>query len=123
MVSTHSVYRLEGDRLVGDVVAHYATTDADSVLQLTSEGTRAPRSKERNRLVTPKLREERVMRTLWSTSHCWHRRVAPALMQIPSPSIPTITRSCSRTTRFVLRITAGRRGVRHAPSTRVSPCS
>ena len=41
MVSTHSVLRLEGDRLIGDVVAHYTTTDADSVLQLTSEGTRA----------------------------------------------------------------------------------
>lgn len=42
MVSTHSVLRLEGDRLVGDIVAHYTTTDADSVLNLTSEGTRAP---------------------------------------------------------------------------------
>ena len=41
MVTTHSVLRLEGDRLIGDIVAHYTTTDADSVLQLTSEGTRA----------------------------------------------------------------------------------
>ncbi len=42
MVTTHSVYRLEGDRLVGTVVAHYATTEADSVLRLSTEGTRAP---------------------------------------------------------------------------------
>jgi hypothetical protein len=42
MVTTHSVYRLEGDRLVGTVVAHYETSDADSVLVLQSEGTRAP---------------------------------------------------------------------------------
>jgi hypothetical protein len=42
MVATHSVYRLEGDRLVGTVVARYPTGDADSVLVLRSEGTRAP---------------------------------------------------------------------------------
>lgn len=42
MVSTHSVMRLEGDRLVGSIEAHYTTTDADSVLNLTSEGTRHP---------------------------------------------------------------------------------
>jgi hypothetical protein len=42
MVTTHSVYRLEGDRLVGTVVARYPTGDADSVLVLQSEGTRAP---------------------------------------------------------------------------------
>jgi hypothetical protein len=42
MVTTHAVYRLEGDRLVGTVVAHYETSDADSVLTLTTEGTRAP---------------------------------------------------------------------------------
>jgi hypothetical protein len=42
MVSTNSVYRLEGDRLVGSIVAHYTTADADSVLNLTVAGTRAP---------------------------------------------------------------------------------
>ncbi|HYO46014.1 MAG TPA: hypothetical protein VEY33_04920 [Gemmatimonadota bacterium] len=42
MVTTNSVYRLEGDRLVGTVVAHYPTSDDDSVLVLRSEGTRAP---------------------------------------------------------------------------------
>ena len=42
MVSTHSAFRLEGDRLVGTTVAHYVTSDADSVLRLHTEGTRAP---------------------------------------------------------------------------------
>jgi hypothetical protein len=42
MVTTHSVYRLVGDRLVGTTVAHYTTTGPDSVLVLNSEGTRAP---------------------------------------------------------------------------------
>jgi hypothetical protein len=42
MVTTHSVYRLEGDRLVGTVVARYETTEGDSVLRLASEGTRTP---------------------------------------------------------------------------------
>jgi len=42
MVTTHSVYRLEGDRLVGTTVAHYANAGADSVLVLDAEGTRAP---------------------------------------------------------------------------------
>ena len=42
MVTTHSVYRLEGDRLVGTVVARYETMEADSVLRLASEGTRTP---------------------------------------------------------------------------------
>jgi hypothetical protein len=41
-VWTESVYRLEGDRLVGTIVAHYETADADSVLRLRTEGTRAP---------------------------------------------------------------------------------
>jgi glucose/arabinose dehydrogenase len=41
-VTTHSVYRLEGERLVGTVVARYETTEADSVLRLTAEGTRSP---------------------------------------------------------------------------------
>lgn len=40
MVTTHSVYRLEGDRLVGTVVARYPTSGADSVLVLRSEGRR-----------------------------------------------------------------------------------
>jgi hypothetical protein len=42
MVRTHSAFRLEGDRLVGTTVAHYVTSDADSVLSLHVEGTRAP---------------------------------------------------------------------------------
>lgn len=42
MVTTHSVYRLEGDRLVGTVVARYPTSGPDSVLVLRSEGKRAP---------------------------------------------------------------------------------
>jgi hypothetical protein len=42
MVTTESVYRLEGDRLVGTVVARYPSSRADSVLVLSSEGTRAP---------------------------------------------------------------------------------
>jgi hypothetical protein len=41
-VWTHAVYRLEGDRLVGDLVAHYETTEPDSVLNIRVEGTRAP---------------------------------------------------------------------------------
>ncbi len=41
-VWTRTVYRLEGDRLMGDLVAHYETTEADSVLHITAEGTRAP---------------------------------------------------------------------------------
>jgi hypothetical protein len=42
MVTTHAVYRLEGDRLVGTTYAHYETAEADSVLNLATEGTRAP---------------------------------------------------------------------------------
>lgn len=42
MVSTETVFRLEGDRLVSRVVAHYQTTDPDSVAHLRSEGRRAP---------------------------------------------------------------------------------
>ena len=42
MVTTHAVYRLEGDRLVGMTYAHYETSGADSVLALAIEGTRAP---------------------------------------------------------------------------------
>jgi hypothetical protein len=41
-VRTHSVWRLQGDRLVGSTVARYTTTKSDSVLRLRSEGTRAP---------------------------------------------------------------------------------
>jgi hypothetical protein len=41
-VRTHSTLRLEGDRLMGTTIAHYETSDADSVLQLHVEGTRAP---------------------------------------------------------------------------------
>jgi len=42
MVTTHAVYRLEGDRLVGMTYAHYETSEADSVLELATEGTRTP---------------------------------------------------------------------------------
>jgi hypothetical protein len=41
-VSTHSVMRLSDGKLVGTTVAHYANAGADSVLNLRSEGTRAP---------------------------------------------------------------------------------
>lgn len=41
MVTTHSVLRLEGNRLVGTMVAHYETAEPDSVLNLTLEGVRA----------------------------------------------------------------------------------
>ena len=42
MVTTRAVYRLEGDRLVGTTYARYETSEADSVLELATEGTRAP---------------------------------------------------------------------------------
>ena len=42
MVRTEMVYRLEGDRLVGMTTARYETTGPDSVLELATEGTRAP---------------------------------------------------------------------------------
>jgi hypothetical protein len=41
-VSTRSVLRLQGADLVGTAVAHYTTTDADSVKNLRMHGTRAP---------------------------------------------------------------------------------
>ena len=41
-VSSHSVMRLEGDRLVGTTHARYQTTGADSTLTLNIVGTRAP---------------------------------------------------------------------------------
>lgn len=40
-VRTNSVMRLQGENLVGNTVAHYATTGADSVLRLRVSGTRA----------------------------------------------------------------------------------
>ncbi|MEI2721533.1 MAG: hypothetical protein V9E87_15655 [Gemmatimonadales bacterium] len=42
-VHTNTVWRLVGDKLVGHTVAHYAGAGADSVLQLRSEGTKAPK--------------------------------------------------------------------------------
>jgi hypothetical protein len=41
-VSTSSVVRLVGGRLVGTTIARYSTTGADSVVRLRMEGTRAP---------------------------------------------------------------------------------
>jgi hypothetical protein len=41
-VTTNTVLRHEGGRLVGMTVAHYPTTGADSVLRLRTEGTKAP---------------------------------------------------------------------------------
>jgi hypothetical protein len=41
-VSVHTVMRLEDGKLIGDGVAHYSTTGADSVLSLHTEGTREP---------------------------------------------------------------------------------
>lgn len=41
-VWTEGVFRLEGGRLMGTTVAHYTTTNPDSVITLRSEGTRAP---------------------------------------------------------------------------------
>lgn len=42
MVTTNTVFRLEGGQLVGDVTAHWQTSEADSVGQLRTVGTRAP---------------------------------------------------------------------------------
>jgi glucose/arabinose dehydrogenase len=39
-VTVHSVYRLSGDQLNGYSIAHYKNAGADSVLRLTSTGTR-----------------------------------------------------------------------------------
>jgi hypothetical protein len=39
-VSTRAVFHLQGDTLVGQTLAHYATTGADSVLAIASKGTR-----------------------------------------------------------------------------------
>jgi hypothetical protein len=41
-VATMSVFRLQGDKLVGTTVAHYDTKGPDSVLHLQSVGTKAP---------------------------------------------------------------------------------
>lgn len=41
-VTTHSVNRLVGGKLVGSSVAHYNVKTADSVRVIKSEGTRAP---------------------------------------------------------------------------------
>ncbi len=42
-VSTTSVVRVVGDKLMGTTMAHYATKAPDSVLALRNEGTRAPK--------------------------------------------------------------------------------
>ena len=39
-VSTHSVYRVNGDQMSGTTVARYQNAGADSVLNLTTSGTR-----------------------------------------------------------------------------------
>ena len=41
-VTTRTVNRLEGDKLVGTIEAQYTTKGGDSVVQRQSEGTRAP---------------------------------------------------------------------------------
>lgn len=41
-VSTHVVYRLDGDRLTGAGIARYQTTESDSVVAVQVVGTRAP---------------------------------------------------------------------------------
>lgn len=42
MTTTHTVLRMEGDRLLGTTVATCETTDGVDELRLTTEGTRAP---------------------------------------------------------------------------------
>jgi hypothetical protein len=42
MVTTHGVFHMEGDRLVGDVTATWQMAAGDSVGRLRTEGTRAP---------------------------------------------------------------------------------
>jgi hypothetical protein len=42
MVTTHTVFHVEGDRLVGDVTATWQMAAGDSVAMLRTEGTRAP---------------------------------------------------------------------------------
>jgi hypothetical protein len=41
-VTTNSVYRMQGGKLVGNVTAHYSSKGADSVLHLRAEGTKGP---------------------------------------------------------------------------------
>src|SRR5687768_7618670 len=41
-VRTRSVFRLRDGKLIGNTVAHYSTTGADSVLRLRTEATRTP---------------------------------------------------------------------------------
>lgn len=41
-VTTHGAYHLEGGKLVGTTIVHYATTAADSVRRLPAEGTKLP---------------------------------------------------------------------------------
>ena len=41
-VTTQTVTRLQDGKLIGRTTAHYATSSADSVVQLRLEGTRAP---------------------------------------------------------------------------------
>jgi len=41
-VTTHTVTRFHGDTMVGQTVAHYKTTKADSVRNLELRGTKAP---------------------------------------------------------------------------------
>ena len=41
-VRTRAVMHLQGDKLVGTTIARYATSGPDSVLQVRTEGTRAP---------------------------------------------------------------------------------
>jgi len=41
-VSTESALRVENGKLVGRTTAHYITKDADSVIMLRTEGTKAP---------------------------------------------------------------------------------
>lgn len=40
-VTTHSVWRLQGGKLIGTTIAHYSVKTADSVRTLHTEGTRA----------------------------------------------------------------------------------
>jgi glucose/arabinose dehydrogenase len=41
-VTTETVYRLQGGKLTGTTIAHYAKAGPDSVLRLHSEGTKMP---------------------------------------------------------------------------------
>lgn len=41
-VTTRGVLRLQGDKVLGTTVAHYATSAKDSVMHIRAEGTRQP---------------------------------------------------------------------------------